>query len=47
MAIAFSVTVAGLEAFQLFKAQNNIYILSLIVRSGGCALALLPGLRIG
>ncbi len=43
VAIALSVTIASLEAFQQFKIQNNIYILSLIVRSGGCAVVLYLG----
>ncbi|MCE5310975.1 MAG: oligosaccharide flippase family protein [Acidobacteriales bacterium] len=42
-ALASSVFVAGVEGFQQFKAQNRIYIASLILRSGGCAVALYLG----
>jgi O-antigen/teichoic acid export membrane protein len=42
-AMAFSITIAGLEALQQFKAQNHIYVLALLIRSGGCALALYWG----
>ncbi|HSP69234.1 MAG TPA: oligosaccharide flippase family protein [Bryobacteraceae bacterium] len=42
-AIALNVFSAGLEAFQAFKTQNHIGVLSLIFRSGSCALLLYYG----
>jgi O-antigen/teichoic acid export membrane protein len=42
-AIALNVFVAGLEAFQRFKAQNHISVLSLILRSGASAVLLFFG----
>jgi O-antigen/teichoic acid export membrane protein len=42
-AIALNIFNAGMEAFQQFKAQNSISVLVLILRSGGCAIAVYLG----
>lgn len=43
-AMGLNVFYAGLEAFQQFKIINRIAILSLLLRSGGCAVVLFLGL---
>lgn len=43
MAISLSVFQGAIEGFQLFKTANHIWILSLIVRSGGCAIMVFLG----
>lgn len=43
MAISLSVFQASIEGFQRFKTANHIWILSLIIRSGGCALMVFLG----
>ncbi len=43
VAIALSVFFGGLEGFQQFKVQNHIGVLSLVFRSGSCALVLYMG----
>ena len=43
-ALALNVFAAGLEAFQQFKTINRISVMSLVLRSGGCAIVLYFGL---